>query len=295
MPVWPFEAIGTHWEIETDEVLSPQLRASVCEEITAFDQAWSRFRADSQVSALAVAGGEIAAPPDAVRLLDTYRALSHATEGAVNPLIGDSLSALGYDAAVSLRADAPRAAPSDWEQRLRWSEQSVSLDGPGIIDVGAIGKGRLVDRVLAVLAPVEGRVIVDASGDLATRGAPVRVALEHPYDPRSAIGVVTIQDAALCASAINRRAWGDGLHHVLDGRTGHPVRTWAATWAMAPDAMTADAIATALFFEGGADLAARWGVSWVRMGTDGRVEQSSDGVATLFLADAAHGRREGQS
>lgn len=286
MAVWSFDAIGTRWEIETDAALPGSLQVRVQDEIEAFDRAWSRFRADSEVTALAARGGVIAAPPDAVLLLDAYRALSRATCGAVNPLIGDSLSALGYDAAVSLVPDAPRRAPADWEERLRWSDDAVSVDPAGMIDVGAIGKGRLVDRVLAVLEPVAGRVIVDASGDLATRGAAVRVALEHPYDAASAIGVVTVQDAALCASAINRRVWGDGLHHVLDGRTGLPVHTWAATWAIAHDAMTADAIATALFFDGGVELAARWSAAWVRMSTDGRVQQSPGGSATLFRAGA---------
>ena len=72
--------------------------------------------------------------------------------------------------------------------------------------------------------------------------APQRIGLEHPYDSRRAIGVIEVTDAALCASATNRRAWGDGLHHVLDARTGEPVRTIAATWAVAPTAMVADAI-----------------------------------------------------
>lgn len=88
-------------------------------------------------------------------------------------------------------------------------------------------------------------------------------------------------ERALCASAVGRRAWGDGLHHVLDARTGVPVRTVAATWAVAETAMHADAIATALFFEGGEKLAAEWGVSWVRMTTAGRVEWSPGNRAEL--------------
>ena len=93
-----------------------------------------------------------------------------------------------------------------------------------------------------------------------------------------------LNDAALCGSAINRRAWGDGLHHVLDARTGLPVRTWAATWALGPEAMRADAVATALFFDGGPALAAEWGLDWVRMSTDGRVERSEGWPGELFLA-----------
>ena len=93
--------------------------------------------------------------------------------------------------------------------------------------------------------------------------------------------------AALCASATNRRAWGDGLHHVLDARTGLPVRTVAATWAVAPTAMHADAIATALFFDGGPRLASEWGVEWVRMATDGRVEWSPGCRADLFTRETS--------
>ena len=147
-----------------------------------------------------------------------------------------------------------------------------------MIDVGALGKGRLVDAVLAIVERAadgeSGDIVVDASGDLVMRGGAQRIGLEHPFDPRRVIGVWEVTDRALCASAINRRAWGEGLHHVLDARTGQPVRKIAATWAMADTAMAADAIATALFFDGGTVLAAEWGVQWVRMSTDGRVEWS---------------------
>jgi thiamine biosynthesis lipoprotein len=61
------------------------------------------------------------------------------------------------------------------------------------------------------------------------------------------------------------------------------VRTIAATWAVAPEAMTADAAATALFFDGGPEFAHRRGVQWVRMTTDGRVEWSPGCRAELFL------------
>ncbi|MDR6166625.1 thiamine biosynthesis lipoprotein ApbE [Microbacterium paludicola] len=110
-----------------------------------------------------------------------------------------------------------------------------------------------------------------------------RVALEHPYDGSRAVGVWTLDAGALCASATNRRAWGDGLHHVLDARTGEPVREYAATWAVASDAMTADAVATALFFDGGPRFAERSEASWVRMRTDGSVEWSPHCEAELFV------------
>ncbi|MFJ3474770.1 FAD:protein FMN transferase [Microbacterium maritypicum] len=286
MASWRFEAIGTQWEIETTEPLPESARAAVMAEIDRFDREWSRFRADSEVVRLGREGGGFAST-DARRMLDAYRGLSAATGGAVNPLVADSLDALGYDADYSLVPGEPVRAPADWEQDVSWTDTDVTASAPALIDVGALGKGRLVDLVAAVLAAVPGDLVVDAGGDIRVRGSGVRIGLEHPYDPTKAIGVVDVHDQALCASAINRRAWGSGLHHVLDARTGMPVRTWAATWAWAPEAMTADAVATALFFDGGVELAAMWNVEWVRMSTDGRVQRSPGCPAELFVAAGA--------
>lgn len=281
MAIWRFDAIGTLWEIETSHELGAEDRDSVGAEIERFDREWSRFREDSSVTRVGRDGGTISSP-DAGVMLDAYRDLSTATAGAVNPLVAESLDALGYDASYSLVAGSPIAAPGDWAERVRWSAGEATASAPVLLDVGALGKGRLVDLVAEVLADVPGDLVVDGGGDMRVRGDAVRVGLEHPYDATKAIGVIELQNAALCASAVNRRAWGDGLHHVLDARTGVPVRTWAATWAIAPDAMRADAVATALFFEGGPELAASWGVEWVRMTTDGRAERSPGCPAQLF-------------
>jgi thiamine biosynthesis lipoprotein len=284
---WRFDAIGTTWEVVTGRALPAPVRDAVTERIDAFDREWSRFRTDSVVRTLARDGGSVPAPPDATPMLDALAALSEATGGAVNPLIGASLDALGYDPAYSLRDRGPQAAPADWRARLRWGDGLLTLADRATVDVGALGKGRLVDLVLDVLIRTEdGDITVDAGGDLAVRGRPQRIGLEHPFDPRRAIGVWEVTDAALCASAVNRRSWpsatGATLHHVLDARTGQPVRTIAATWAVARDAMTADAIATTLFFDGGPRLAHEWGVEWVRMTTDGRLEWSPGCDADLF-------------
>ncbi|MDF2561337.1 MAG: hypothetical protein K0R99_2783 [Microbacterium sp.] len=263
MASWRFEAIGTHWEIETTAPLVDTVRAAVDAEIERFDREWSRFRDDSAVTRLGREGGSFASP-DAAPMLDAYRELSAATDGAVNPLVAASLEALGYDAGYSLVGGDPVRAPDAWQEQVSWTTAGVAASAPALLDVGALGKGRLVDLVMTALADVPGDVVVDAGGDIKMRGAGVRIGLEHPYDATKAIGVVEVRDGALCASAVNRRAWGSGLHHVLDARTGVPVRTWTATWALAPDAMTADAVSTALFFDGGPELAAAWGVEWVR-------------------------------
>ena len=52
----------------------------------------------------------------------------------------------------------------------------------------------------------------------------------------------------MAGSAVNRRTWGAGLHHIIDARTGAPATSVVASWAAAPDAGMADGLATAAFF-----------------------------------------------
>lgn len=281
---WSFDAIGTRWQIDTATPLEQAVRDEIAELADDFDREWSRFRADSLVSQLGREAGAVPAPVDADAMLDAYVELATATDGAVNPLVGETLARRGYDASYSFVDRGARPAPEAWQDVVGWDGGRLSVSEPALIDVGALGKGRLVDKMLTLVrSRVEGDAVVDGSGDLAAVGAPVRVALEHPYDARRAVGVVELRDAALCGSAVNRRAWGEGLHHVLDARTGQPVRQIAATWALAPTGMAADAIATALFFDGGPALAHDWGVEWVRMTTDGRAEWSPRWDGELFL------------
>ncbi|MFS0715269.1 FAD:protein FMN transferase [Microbacterium sp. 2P01SA-2] len=280
---WEFEAIGTSWRVDSERPLRDVDRAAVTSLVEAFDRDWSRFREDSTVRRLA-SGGSVAAPPDGAAMVALYGALADATDGAVNPLVGDALARRGYDASYSMRDGGAVAAPDQWRDVVEVSGDRLTLHRPATIDVGAVGKGRLVDLVLEELRRrTTGWLVVDASGDLAIDGVSQRVALEHPYDASRAVGVWTLDAGALCASATNRRAWGDGLHHVLDARTGEPVRSYAATWAVAADAMTADAVATALFFDGGPRFAERSRASWVRMRTDGSVEWSPHCEAELFV------------
>jgi uncharacterized protein with FMN-binding domain len=107
------------------------------------------------------------------------------------------------------------------------------------------------------------------------------------------IGVSHLHERALCASAVTRRAWGDGVHHVLDGRTGAAVRDVVATWVVADEAATADGLATALFFTMADDLVEVFRFSYVRMFADGRLEISENFDGALFTHPAADGMSVG--
>jgi thiamine biosynthesis lipoprotein len=228
--------------------------------------------------------GRFELPAEAAALGDLYRTLHGITNGAMTPLIGASLERLGYDAAYSLLPAGTALPAPRWEDILDWDGTVLTTSAPLVLDIGAAGKGQLVDLLAAELnASGVGGFLIDASGDLLNSGPePVTVALEHPYDPAKAIGTVSLAAGAICASAANRRAWGDGLHHVLDGTTGSPVRTSVATWAMAESTMLADALATALFFVPGADLERTFEFSWLTVFSDGSAAYSAGFEGTLF-------------
>lgn len=226
MPTRTFEAIGTRWEITTDREPGPTAWAAVHAAIEDYDRTFSRFRDDSIIARLAREPGSVELPAYAAPLFALYGRLANLTHGAVNPVVGGSLEALGYDAAYSLRpSGAPRPAPR-FDDVCVFDGRVLRTTEPVVLDVGAAGKGQLVDLVTYVLVAADvGQVVVDAGGDLRVVGGvePLRVGLEDPVDASRIVGVLPLHSGALCGSAPNRRRWADGLHHVLDARTGMPV------------------------------------------------------------------------
>lgn len=296
MPRFSFDAISTRWEIDTPADLGAALRRRILARVERFDALYSRFRPDSLVARMAASptGGRFAFPAEDAPLFELYDRLHAATDGAVDPLVGRVLELLGYDRTYSFRPDAAGLAQwangrPNWARDVRRDGTVLATSRPLVVDVGAAGKGYLVDAVSALLLADGVRdFLVDGSGDLRHAGAAAaaaRIGLEDPFDPDRVIGVTPLRDGALCASAVNRRAWGDGLHHVVDARTGTPVRDVIATWVTAETAALADGLATALFFVAPERLAGFFQFAYVRLFLDGRAEASPNFEGDLFTSE----------
>jgi thiamine biosynthesis lipoprotein len=290
MSHFSFSAIGTSWDISsTPPGLETQRR--VLDLVEQFDAIYSRFRDDSLITRIAEApnGGTFEFPPSAVPMFNLYDQLYEATGGAVDPLVGRDLELLGYDRHYSLTPSACGVVASaverpTWRHDVVRDGRTIVTHKPLTIDLGAAGKGYLVDLVsrLLMLNNVDA-FIIDASGDMVHRVDEVLdVGLEHPFDPSLVVGIARLRDASLCASAINRRAWGDGLHHVIDGRTGTPVNDVVAAWVVANDTATADGLATALFFVPASRLTSIADFSFVRLFSDGTAEVSDNFDGEVF-------------
>lgn len=281
-----FEAIGTTWQIDVDSPLQDQVKDEIARLIDSYDCAFSRFRPESTVSQAQKAAGRYHFMAYADELFQLYARLYELTNGMFTPLVGQILEDLGYDADYSLVRHATPHSPPAWPDVATYSSGELITSQPLVIDVGAAGKGHLVDLVCSYLAASGYQsYCVDAGGDIRTQdlhGKPQRIGLEHPDNTNLVIGTVDVVNQSICASATNRRRWGAQLHHVINPHTAHPTTSISATWVISDRAMVADALATCLFLVDPEVLGAEYDFEFLRIGGDNRLEKSQHFNATLF-------------
>jgi thiamine biosynthesis lipoprotein len=268
--------------------------AAVRAELAAFDLACSRFRPDSELSALNRRAGEkVAVGPV---LFDTIRCSLRAatlTGGAVVPTIGGQLTALGYDRdfdAVCADGDvgplpAPPTRPAPWScLEIDPVAQTVRVPADVSLDFGALAKARCVDRSAARAARANGSgVLVDIGGDLAAAGPPppggwaVAVVTDARHETDSDT-VVAITAGGLASSGTAVRTWTRGdrvLHHIVDPSTGWPAPpVWSVVTVAAASCVDANTAATAAVVWGGDApfRLAQLGLPARLVGRDGSIE-----------------------
>jgi len=224
------------------------------------DEAYSRFRADSELTRLnANAGRTIRISPLLATAIDAALRAARLTDGAVDPTIGRAIRVAGYDDDFSrISAEGPHPAlprergreafPPErgramklrawrvpgWQgirldRRLRtvWLPHGVELD------LGSTGKALAADlAATAALAAVGGRgVLVSLGGDIAIAGEPpsggwrILVAEDSRARPDGDGDVICVPSGGVATSSTTVRRWSrDGLvlHHIIDPQTSLP-------------------------------------------------------------------------
>lgn len=254
--VWEFEAIGTRftitvWDGRTREECTGAIDACIAL-ADDFDTRYSRFKPDSLVTVLSTTTGTFEVPSELTNMLRLYERLHESTQGAINPAVGFALSDSGYDAEYSLVPHKTVRVTPPLHDCLRILDNThIELLRPTLLDLGALGKGYLVDSIYELLlSKGYTRFLVDGSGDIryvSSNGEPITCGLEHPQDVTLAIGTLELRSGTLCASAVNRRVWKD-RNHYIDPTTGQSPHDVLATWVTAETAALADGLASALFF-----------------------------------------------
>jgi thiamine biosynthesis lipoprotein len=211
------------------------------------DHRASRFRSDSELSRVnASAGSWVAVSKPFAALVAIALAAWERTDGRFDPTLLGALVDAGYDRdfdelLAGARAELRPTRPADRAGEIRLERGRLLLpEGVGL-DLGGLAKGWTVD--LAARAALEQGlpwVLINAGGDLLLAGVPpdggVGVAVEDPEGTDQDLGLIELRGGALATSSVTRRAWGPGLHHLIDPATGAPsagpvvqVTVWAST------------------------------------------------------------------
>ena len=203
---------------------------------------------------------------DFAAILSDAQRLSLQSGGVFDPAVGALVELWGFHSDLKTSAAPPEQASIDaWLDAapsiamLDIDERVVSSNTTSLkLDLGGIAKGEAVDRMIQILQGHEiSNAIVNAGGDLRAIGQ--RSGQAWRIGIRSArteglIAIVELKDGEAAFTSGDYERYfefeGQRLHHILDPSTGHPADHTRAITVIAPNGMTADAAATALFVAG---------------------------------------------
>ena len=258
----------------------------------------STYLPDSEISAFnaAPANSPFAVSAGFATVTRAALELCTATDGAFNPTLDRLIESWGFG------REGARTEPTDDQLAAALALTGcdrVTVDKTGrlikttdgvTLNLNAIAKGWGVDEVVRL---IERRGItnyfVEIGGEVFARGIsekirPWRVGIDLPVEnslPGEAMaGVLEIDGVGLATSGNYRNYFvndaGHKVVHLLDPRTGRPTTSAVASVSViAPDCMTADALATGLFVLGPDE-----GIPWA---------EARPGIDVMFLVHGPDG------
>jgi thiamine biosynthesis lipoprotein len=229
--------------------------------VAELDAILTDYRPDSELSRLAGTTG-IWTPISADLFAVLKRALeiAEASGGAFDPTVGP-LTLMWREVRRTRRLPeatelASARARVGWRYlRLDDTPRAARLDRAGMrLDLGGIAKGYILQEALTVLAS-QGtpRAVVEAGGDIVAGDAPPgqpgwRIDVPHAHAAFGARAATLTRAALSTSGATVQFVEIEGIRysHVIDPRTGLGVTHDLVVSVIAPDAATADGLATAV-------------------------------------------------
>jgi thiamine biosynthesis lipoprotein len=248
-----------------DEARADQAADDAFHEIRRIEEIMSTYIPVSDISRINQAAGKqwVKVSPELVSVIREGIRFGELSEGAFDIAIKPLTKIWSYEpgSRPPSREEIERLLPLiNYHDVLVDDAKGVKLEHPGMaIVLGGIAKGYAVDRAVTVLQS-EGITdsVVNAGGDLRAIGRRSgkrawRVGIQDPRNKDHLIGEIPLADRAVATSGDYERFYiykGVRYHHILDPRKGEPARGCRSVTILAPTAMAADALATAVFVMG---------------------------------------------
>jgi FAD:protein FMN transferase len=222
----------------------------------------TRFDAASELMQLCSRAGQaVAVSPILFEAIRFALLVADESGGAFDPAVGRRMAACGFNRehrtgeAMNFVNDG-RDVGSFRDIQLDPERKTVTLLRPLILDLGAVVKGLAIDMAARELESWK-NFAINAGGDLYfggrnPRGDPWCVGIRHPRMD-GLIATLRVSNEAVCTSGDYERLGTNDEGHIFDPRTGTSACGVASATVIAPNAMLADALATAAFVLGPAD------------------------------------------
>ncbi len=245
-----------------DEALARTAADSAFAVFNAVEELMSTWREDSALSRLnrAPAGTWVPVGREVCTVLTAAISVSRQTGGAFDPTVLPLVRLWGFRGgrpavpdsaalAVALNLVTVRAVEVAGE-RVRLLVNGMALD------LGGIAKGYALDQAAAAMkrAGADGGVL-DLGGNLLVfgDGPGHEVGIVDPGQPDAVALTIPLPGGAVATSGQYERyitVDGKAYGHILDPRTGRPAPAGISATVLAPQAITADALATAVVVMG---------------------------------------------
>ena len=241
-----------------DEAEARRAAALAVAEVARLDAKYTTYREDSflaEINRAAASGGCIDVDAETARLLD-YADACHRESGGLFDVTAGVLRAAWRcgDGALPDAAELEALRAKVGWHRVAWRAPRLAFPLAGMqLDFGGVVKEYAADRVVA-LCRAEGvhGGLVNLGGDLAIvgprpDGEPWKVGIRDPRSRDALAALVELDSGALASSGdYERCVMIDGVRygHILDPRTGWPVRHLASVSAVADFCIVAGSAST---------------------------------------------------
>jgi FAD:protein FMN transferase len=234
-------------------------------EIARLEQIFSTYRDDSEIMVLNQERSTSQASADLILVTEACESWMALSNGAFSCRMGQVIKLWDQAEANQVQPIVPNMLPTartaqqgtiqiDSAARQIILEEAIDLDPSGL------AKGYIIDQAMTVLkreVPDATAIKLDIGGDSSYWGAPPdenswQVQVSDPEalaDNGNYITTLGLNGLAVATSGHNTRTWTFGERHfskILDTRRGWPVVDGLYSVVIAPDAVTADAMATLL-------------------------------------------------
>jgi thiamine biosynthesis lipoprotein len=242
-----------------------QVADKVIADVKRIEQRYSRYQEDSMLSAInrvAEKGGSIEVDEETMALLNYANTCYQQSAGLFDISSGILRKAWDFKSkTIPKQAEIKQLLKSIGWKKIKLTEKSISFSVSGMqLDFGGIGKEYAVDRAAAICwqhGIQHG--LVNLGGDIKIigphiDGKPWIVGISHPRMPNELLTSLSLYSGGVASSGDYQRCIeinGKRYSHVLNPKTGWPVRGLSAVTVVAEQCVIAGSACTiAMLMEG---------------------------------------------